>query len=95
MIIEEMKKKIKDRNKILVLPEGDDIRILRAAIRLKKENLCKPLLLGEKEKIEELATKNNLSIDGLDILNPIDDDEFEKAEDYFNDLLFGEVDYDN
>ena len=23
-----------------------------------------------------------------------DDDEFEKAEDYFNDLLFGEVDYD-
>ena len=24
-----------------------------------------------------------------------DDDEFEKAEDYFNDLLFGEVDYDN
>ncbi len=77
MIIEEMKKKIKDRNKILVLPEGDDIRILRAAIRLKKENLCKPLLLGEKEKIEELATKNNLSIDGLDILNPIDDDEFE------------------
>ena len=24
----------------------------------------------------------------------IDDDEFEKAEDYFNDLLFSEVDYD-
>ena len=24
-----------------------------------------------------------------------DDDEFEKAEDYFNDLLFNEVDYDN
>ena len=24
-----------------------------------------------------------------------DDEEFEKAEDYFNDLLFGEVDYDN
>ena len=28
MIIEEMKKKIKDRNRILVLPEGDDIRVL-------------------------------------------------------------------
>ena len=24
-----------------------------------------------------------------------DDDEFEKAEDYFNDLLFNEIDYDN
>ena len=77
MIIEEMKKKIKDKNKILVLPEGDDIRILRAAIRLKKENLCNPLLLGEKEKIEQLANKNNLNIDGLNILNPVDDSEFD------------------
>ena len=34
--------------------------------------------------------------DGDDlILESIDDDdEFEKAEDYFNDLLFGEIDYD-
>lgn len=77
MIIEEMKKKIKDRNKILALPEGDDIRVLNAAIRLNKENLCKPLLLGERGKIEELANKNNLNIDGLDILNPLEDEEFE------------------
>ena len=40
MIIEEMKKKINGKNKVLVLPEGDDIRILRAAVRLKKERLC-------------------------------------------------------
>ena len=35
--------------------------------------------------------------DGEDIvLETIeDDDEFEKAEDYFNDLFFGEVNYDN
>ena len=32
---------------------------------------------------------------GEEYLYPIeDDDEFEKAEDYFNDLLFGEIDYD-
>ena len=35
-------------------------------------------------------------IDGEDILFETieDDDEFEKVEDYFNDLLFSEVDYD-
>lgn len=35
--------------------------------------------------------------DGEDLLFETidDDDEFEKAEDYFNDLLFGEEDYDN
>ena len=35
--------------------------------------------------------------DGEDVLleSIEDDDEFEKVEEYFNDLLFGEVDYDN
>ena len=36
------------------------------------------------------------SIDGDDVVfeSIEDDDEFEKVEDYFNDLLFSEVDYD-
>lgn len=37
-----------------------------------------------------------VSEDGEDVLleSIDDDDEFEKVEEYFNDLLFGEVDYD-
>lgn len=77
MIIEEMKKKIFGKDKVLVLPEGDDIRILTAAVRLHKDNLCKPLLLGEVNKIKELAKQNNLDIEGIDILNPVEDSEFE------------------
>ena len=76
MVIEEMKKKIKGKNKVLVLPEGDDIRILAASVRLYKDNLCKPLLLGEEDKILKLAKDNNLDITGLDILNPLKDEEF-------------------
>ena len=36
------------------------------------------------------------TVDGEDLIFETieDDDEFEKAEDYFNDLLFNEVDYD-
>ena len=77
MIIEEMKKRIVGKNKVLVLPEGDDIRILKAAVRLHKENLCKPLLLGEKEKIESLAVANGLNLEGIDVLNPLEDKEFD------------------
>ena len=77
MIIEEMKKKIVGKNKVLVLPEGDDIRILKAAVRLHKDNLCKPLLLGDKTKILSMAKENALDINGLDILNPLEDKEFE------------------
>ena len=37
-----------------------------------------------------------VSEDGEDVLleSIDDDDEFEKVEEYFNDILFGEVDYD-
>lgn len=77
MIIDDLKKKIEGKNKVLVLPEGDDIRILKAAVRLNNENLCKPLLLGEKEIIEKLAKDNNLDINGISILNPIEDKEFD------------------
>ena len=78
MIIDQMKNKIKGKNKVLVLPEGDDIRILTAACRLKKENLCKPLLLGEVSKIKEMAKENNLDLNGIDILNPVEDEKFEE-----------------
>jgi len=77
MIIDEMKKKIEGKNKVLVLPEGDDIRVLKAAVRLKKDNLCKPLLLGEKNKIELLARDNNLDIADIDVLNPLEDENFD------------------
>jgi len=77
MIIDEMKKKIEGKNKVLVLPEGDDIRVLSAAIRLKKENLCKPLLLGEVNKIRNIAKENGLDITDIDILNPLEDKNFD------------------
>ena len=78
MIIDQMKNKIKGKNKVLVLPEGDDIRVLAAACRLKKDDLCKPLLLGEVNKIKEMAKENNLDLNGIDILNPVDDENFEE-----------------
>lgn len=54
------------------------------------------LVPADDEECEEYVILR-VTEDGDDlILESIDDDdEFEKAEDYFNDLLFGEVDYDN
>ena len=48
------------------------------------------------EEAEEYVILRVSTVDGDDIvLESIDDDdEFEKVEDYFNDLLFSEVDYD-
>ena len=53
------------------------------------------LVPADDEECEEYVILR-VTEDGDDlILESIDDDdEFEKAEDYFNDLLFGEVNYD-
>lgn len=77
MIIDKMKENIRGKNKVLALPEGDDVRILKAAVRLYKENLCKPLLLGDVNVIDNLAKENNLDIEGIDILNPLEDKNFD------------------
>ena len=76
-VFDSMRDKIRGKNKVIVLPEGDDIRILKAAVRLEKENLCKPLLLGDVDKISKLAKENNLDITKLEILDHLKDKEFD------------------
>lgn len=76
-IFDSMREKIRGKNKVIVLPEGDDIRVLKAAVRLERENLCKPLLLGDVRKITSLAKENNLDISKVEILNHLEDKDFE------------------
>jgi len=56
--------------KRLVLPEGEDIQILRATQILLDEKIVQPVLLGDKEKIETLAKENGLDISKAEIVEP-------------------------
>lgn len=69
-LFDEIAAKIKGQGKTIVFPEGDDQRILGAAVRLKHDNLVEPILLGNKSAIEEVAKNNNLDISGLQIIDP-------------------------
>ena len=56
-------------NKI-VFPETTDVRVLKAAEILTKENLVNPVLLGKREEIEKLAADNSISLETVEIINP-------------------------
>ena len=74
--------------------EEKDFELLaRATI---DEQLYFALIPADEEECEEYVILS-VAEDGDDIiLSSIeDDDEFEKVEEYFNDLFFSEVDYDN
>lgn len=74
--------------------EEKDFELLaRATI---DDKLYFALVPADEEECEEYVILS-VSEDGDDILlsSIDDDDEFEKVEEYFNDLFFSEVDYDN
>ena len=54
----------------IVFPEPTDIRVLGAAVRLKSDNLVEPILIGNIDKIKEVAGTRGLSIDNLEIIDP-------------------------
>ncbi|MEM0941895.1 MAG: phosphate acetyltransferase [Bacteroidota bacterium] len=71
--------KAKEGKKHIVLPEGDDERVLKAAQFLTDHDIVKLTLLGDKDKITEQISKLglNLNEEKITILTPYDASEYE------------------
>ena len=71
--------KAKSSKKHIVLPEGSDERILRAAIRLVNQNVVDVTLLGVEKDILMKTTSLGLDLDTskIKIINPIESEHFE------------------
>lgn len=70
-LIENLRSKVRASKPEIVFPEGDDARILRAAIRLNEDGDIKPIVLGDKKELEALAEKEGVKLGDLEILDPI------------------------
>ncbi|MGC8765272.1 MAG: phosphate acetyltransferase [Brevinematia bacterium] len=67
----EIIEKAKRNSKKLVLPEGFDERVLKAAELVKKEGFASEIyVLGDEDKINSLAKQNKIDLKGILILNP-------------------------
>ncbi len=63
--------KARQKKQRIVFPEGDEVKILRAAQILVDQDLAKPILIGAKDRIEKLITENHLELDGdVEIIDP-------------------------
>ncbi len=60
----------RQRNRKIVLPEGDDTRIVLAAVRLKAERLAQPVLLGVADALRKIAVDQKVSLEGIEIVDP-------------------------
>ncbi len=62
--------KAKGKDQTVVLPEGGDARVLRAARRLVDEGVARPVLLGARHGLETAAEGAGVSLDGIDTVDP-------------------------
>ena len=56
--------------KRVVFPEGDEVKVIRAAVQLVDDNICVPVLLGNRAKITSLAEDANIDLEGIEIEDP-------------------------
>lgn len=76
-LVDELKSKIRVEKPEIVFPEGDDTRILRAAVRLEQDGDLKPIVLGSKEKLAEIAKEECIDISNLEIIDPLNYDDID------------------
>lgn len=85
-IIDKIKAEAKKLNKTIILPESDDIRTLMASEIVTREGFAKVILIGNVITINKLAQKNNINIDGVEILDPYTFSDTEKLVESFYEL---------
>ncbi len=75
----------KDPKKI-VFTEGTDPRILEASSRLLASNFLAPILVGNREEVEEAAEKSGFNIRGAQIIDPANYDRMDEMVEMFCEL---------
>ncbi|MHA6246819.1 NADP-dependent malic enzyme [Pontibacter sp. CAU 1760] len=61
--------------KTVVFTEADNYKILKAAQIVKEQRIAKPILLGNREKIEAIIAENNMDLQDVSIIDPFLEDE--------------------
>ena len=69
-LIRNLAAKAKTNPKRVVFAEADNTKTLRAAQIVKEEGIAKPILLGNKEKIQSIIKEYGFELDGVEIIDP-------------------------
>jgi malate dehydrogenase (oxaloacetate-decarboxylating)(NADP+) len=73
--------------KRVVFADAENIKVLKAAQIVLDEGIGFPILLGEEDKILKIAEANGISLEGIPVVNP-KDDQHEEIRKKFGDIFF-------
>jgi phosphate acetyltransferase len=67
--LERIKKNVKPQCRI-VFPEGTEEAIVRASAQCRDENMCRPILLGDADHIQRVASSLGVGLKDIELINP-------------------------
>lgn len=68
--------------KRVAFAEANHVNMLKAAAEAKAEGICIPILLGNEERLQKIAAEENISLEGIEIVNLRHDRETERRHRY-------------
>lgn len=84
--IDDIKNRAKQDIKTIVLPESNDLRVLKATEQILKQGYADIILIGNKEEINKLVKENNLNISKAKIVDPNISEKFSEYANKFYEL---------
>lgn len=69
-VMESIFERAKAAGKRIVLPEGTEPRVIKAAAEVVALGIAKPILLGNEAKIRDLAASDGVDLTGVEIVDP-------------------------
>lgn len=85
-VLERFRHDAKRERKHILLPEGEDPRVLKAAREIQRQGIAEITLLGNRGKIEEAVGSAGISLDGISLIEPAMSPDFDHAVEQFYDL---------
>jgi len=76
-LVPKLVEKLQRHPKRIVFPEGSDPRILQAARQWVTRRMGVPILLGDRAAIKTAATKLDINLEGMRLIEPIRSEDFE------------------
>lgn len=85
-LLDKIKDKAKKSKQNIVLPEGYEIRVIKAASKIQDEGIANVILLGNKEEITKKATLEKVNLEGIEIIDYINSKEYDTYANEFYEL---------
>ena len=84
--INDIKQRAKQDIKTIIIPESNDLRVIKATEQVLKERYSDIILIGNKEEIKKLSQENNIDISKAKIVDPLKSDKFSEYAEKFYEL---------